>query len=505
MSTAEAPSAGRTPLRYIAGDVINDRYRVLEQLGHGASGAVYRVDDLYRGNELALKVLDPSVDIGAARREFDAAWNVVHPNVVRLIDIGRTTTEPPCWLIAQELVEGCSLDSYCAQGKDRLELPDVIDCVIQILDALEAIHPNVERIAELEALQRDAGALDLDDFHELQDLKSKGVIHRDIKPQNIRRRPDGVVKLIDFGIASQANSTVHTRSATPEYVPPDADLFAWEPSYDLFAVGVIAFELSTGESPFIDEKPALGRAPVPTTSVPKSVMQVIESSISADPHERFADAATMRRAFTAVAIEPVDEAEAVSRHGSPVAEAASAAGVADLYERAIDIASRRQLGVREYKRSLMITPGRNRSRYLVNLAFHPDHCGIGISPSNWASFFAIEERDVLNALGADHSSNMDRSELEQFLDRFEAVISAAVQAEPDRDPSPAQQIVDFLARNPGTHGIDEIAAGTGLGRGTVRRRVSTLTTDDCPMKLRGRVVSAGRNAYSAAAADSANA
>lgn len=499
----DVPAHGRTPLRYEAGDVVNGRYTVLEQLGSGASGAVYRIDDAFLDDQFALKVLDPSVDVGAVRREVNATWNVAHPNVARVFNIDQTATEPKCWLIVQELVDGCSLDSFGPRCEERLDLIDACDVIDQVLAALEAIHPDVGRIAELESREQDEGGLELDEFYELQDLKATGIVHRDVKPQNIRRRGDGVVKLIDFGIASAANSAVHTRSATPEYAPRDADLFQWKPAYDLFAVGVIAFELLTGTSPFVDGLPALGRTSkrCGTANLPAPLLQVIERAINDDPRERFDDATTMRNAFAAISIDPDDECAESPGQGSPVAEAATAAGMGDLYRRAIDIARRRHLGVREYKRSLMITPGRNRSRYLVNLAFHPDHCGVGVSPPNWTSFFDIEEGSVLDELDVDHSSNMGPDELGRFLDRLDAVLTATSPIEPDDGSSPARQIVDFLERHPGTHGIEDIAHGTGLGHGTVRRRVSTLTTESCSATLRGRVTRKGRNAYSATAAD----
>lgn len=216
MSSTSLTEADRTP-RYTPGDVVRDRYEVVELLGAGANGAVYRADDRYSGTEVALKVLSPEQSVEAARRELGAAKAVFHENVARVIDIDRLSTEPRCWLLTQEFVEGSSLDAYGPDGEHRLDGPDALDAIDQLLRALEAIHPDFDRILELEQRRDSQGELDVSEFYELQDLKASGFVHRDIKPQNIRRRPDGVVKVIDFGIASEANSTVHTRSATPEY------------------------------------------------------------------------------------------------------------------------------------------------------------------------------------------------------------------------------------------------------------------------------------------------
>lgn len=170
-----------------------------------------------------------------------------------------------------------------------------------------------------------------------------------------------MVKLIDFGIASRANSTVLTSSATPEYGPAPCSLFSWRPSYDLFAVGVIAFELVTGTSPFVDGLPARGRATSGCDPVAAPVLRLIER---ADQHRILTSGSrtlsTMRPSSPPSPSSP-DAGTSRTHEPLPVAEAAAPAdaGMADLYEWAVEVARRRQLGVREYKRSLMITPGSN--------------------------------------------------------------------------------------------------------------------------------------------------
>lgn len=504
--------ADRTPARYAPGDLVRDRYEVAELLGAGANGAVYRVDDRYSGTEVALKVLSPEQSVEAARRELAAAKAVIHENVARVIDIDRLSTEPPCWLLTQEFVEGSSLDAYGPDGEQRLDGPDALDAIDQLLRALEAIHPDFDRIDELEQRQDNQGELDMAEFYELRDLKTSGFVHRDIKPQNIRRRPDGVVKVIDFGIASEANSTVHTRSATPEYAPPDADLFRWKPAYDLYAAGVIAFELLTHESPFIDGNPALGRSTTQAAhgdGQPGNVLAVIERAISDDPTQRFESASEMRRALAA-AID-TDEATAAagdaaaataavwtgSTTGSPVAEAASTAGMAAQYQRALEIAERHGLGAREYERSLMLTPGRNRSRYLVNLAFHPGWCGVGISPDNWSAFYDIDRASTLDALGAAAKGNLSEQQVAELLTRLDGLLTDLDHRE-TAITSPSTLLVEFLQEHQSDEfSVSALAQATGLPRGTVRRRLSDLVNGRCAEELRGRVTSVRRGHYAA--------
>jgi serine/threonine-protein kinase len=509
-----AAETDRTPARFAPGDVVRERYEVVELLGAGANGAVYRVDDLYSGTEVALKVLSPEHNVEAARRELRAGRAVGHENIAKVIDIDRLSTEPRCWLITQEYVEGDSLDAYGPDGEHELDWLDAIDAVRQLLAALEAIHPDTDRIRQLEQREIQHGDLSVEEFYELQDLKASGFVHRDIKPQNIRRRPDGLIKLIDFGIASEANSTVHTRSATPEYAPPDADLFRWKPAYDLYAAGVIAFELLTRESPFVDGLPALGRSPVgPSNRAAQTspVLDVVEKSISDEPAQRFDSASEMRRALTAaietdaaVPANPVPSTDSTTPAAttppptSAVAAAASAAGMAALYELALEISERHGLGAREYERSLMLTPGRNRSRYLVNLAFHPDRCGVGISPENWSAFYDIDRASTLDALDAPVSSNMSGRQLSDLLARLDLLLADLDHRETVID-SPSTLLVRFLEeQRPGEFSVDAIAQATDLPQGTTRRRLSDLVNGRCADELRGRVSSVRRGHYTAA-------
>ncbi|MGB3409901.1 MAG: protein kinase [Microthrixaceae bacterium] len=511
MSSSNLTETDRTPARYAPGDVVRDRYEVVELLGAGANGAVYRVDDQYSGTEVALKILSPEHSVEAARRELSAAKAVSHDNIAKVIDIDRLSTEPRCWLLTQEFVEGTSLDAYGCDGDHRLDVSDALDAIDQLLQALEAIHPDFDRIEELEQRENSQGELEVAEFYELQDLKASGFVHRDIKPQNIRRRLDGVIKLIDFGIASEVNSTIHTRSATPEYAPPDADLFRWKPAYDLFATGVIAFELLTHESPFIDRLPALGRS---TTGVSLRdgqtgrVLEVIERAISEDPSQRFDSASEMRRFLAATAESAASERpaasagtdsplETASTTGSAVAAAARAAEMSLQYERALEIADHHGLGAREYERSLMLTPGRNQSRYLVNLAFHPDRCGVGISPENWSAFYDIDRDAAVEALGGMVTGNLSERQLTELLTQLDLVLTNLDQRETSIT-SASTVLVDFLeANHPHEFSVSALVQATGLPRGTVRRRLSDLVNGHCAKKLHGRVETVRRGHYTA--------
>jgi len=108
------------------------------------------------------------------------------------------------------------------------------------LGALEAIHPDSERLAELDQKKRDDQP-SADEYDELMRMSENALVHRDIKPQNIMLTRNGA-KLLDFNIASRVGDPVRTVSGTPPYQPPDADLTRWDVSTDLFAVGVTLYD-----------------------------------------------------------------------------------------------------------------------------------------------------------------------------------------------------------------------------------------------------------------------
>ncbi len=208
--------------RFLPGMRFGDRYRIVEMLGRGATGEVYRADDLKLGQPVALKFLPPNLteDTDARariRNEVRIARQVSHPNVCRVYDIA----EADGYLfIAMEYVDGEDLRS-----------------VLRRLG-----RPSNEKAAEI-ARQLCAG---LAAAHEI------GVLHRDLKSANIMIDGRGRVRITDFGLASfQHELPEGTIAGTPTYMAPE--LFAGaQPSTrsDIYALGVVLYELVTGRSPF---------------------------------------------------------------------------------------------------------------------------------------------------------------------------------------------------------------------------------------------------------------
>jgi Protein kinase domain len=200
---------------HAAGEVLDGRFEVLEKLGQGGFSRVYRVLDTVEGKERAFKLFESAAGYEAVRREISALREIHHPNVVQVFWAGQTNAGQ--WYLITEFVDGESLDEFAA-GKRNLRDREAVDVALDLLDALAAFHP--------------------------------GLIHRDIKPRNVILTRTGV-KLLDFNIASRTGDPVHTQSGTPPYQPPDARLTHWDVSIDLFAVGVLLYQLlCNGSHPY---------------------------------------------------------------------------------------------------------------------------------------------------------------------------------------------------------------------------------------------------------------
>jgi serine/threonine-protein kinase len=216
------------------GQTFGNRYEIKSVLGVGGMGMVYKANDLELGEVLAIKTLKPEMvaaDGNALDRfksEIKLARRIAHRNVVRTYDLGEISGQ---YFITMEYVEGTSLKDLIRQHK-RLPAPVVLPIAKQLCRALEVSH-------------------------------DEGVIHRDIKPQNMVVQGDGVLKVMDFGIARLASRPAeggHTQAGmvvgTPEYMAPE-QLMGDELDVraDLYATGVVLYECLVGTVPHTANTP----------------------------------------------------------------------------------------------------------------------------------------------------------------------------------------------------------------------------------------------------------
>src|SRR2546423_6059964 len=223
----------------------------MDVIGQGGFSKVYRVRDDVEGEERALKLFETAAGYEAVRREIGALRKIHHPNVVEVFWAGKTGAGD--WYLVTEFVDGESLDEFVT-GNRHLRDREAVDVALDLLDALVAFHPDSARLKQLDAKRRD-GVLTEAESQVWTELNDKGLVHRDIKPLNVMLTRTGA-KLLDFNIASRVGDPVYTQSGTPPYQAPDADLTRWDVSTDLFAVGVMLYQLlCNGHHPYPGSKP----------------------------------------------------------------------------------------------------------------------------------------------------------------------------------------------------------------------------------------------------------
>jgi len=272
-----APTATRSVARaadYAVGDVIDGRFEILEKLGEGGFSKVYRVRDDVEDKERALKLFATAAGHEAVRREIGALREIRHPNVVEVFWAGQTKAGD--WYLIIEFIAGESLEEFVT-GERNLRDREALDVALDLLDALAAFHPDAE---------------------------GRGLIHRDIKPRNVMLTRTGV-KLLDFNIASRVGDPVHTQSGTPPYQPPDADFTSWDASTDLFAVGVLLYQLlCNGGHPYPNALPVIdGPVTDPRTirqDLGPDLAEFLIKACAPASRDRFATAAEMQLALRGI-------------------------------------------------------------------------------------------------------------------------------------------------------------------------------------------------------------
>lgn len=257
-----------------AGAVLQDRYEIEAAIGQGGMGAVYRARDRQTGQIVAVKQLRPDASAGFESKEmlarFDNEWQLLrtlnHPRIPRMLDAFRIEE---CGYYVMEFIEGKSLDqalrSYKTTGR-RFPEELLLQYALQILDVLEYLHGL-----------------------------PKGLLHRDVKPQNIIvREADGELFLVDFGLAREGGSaTTKTLVGTLGYAPLEQVKGHPEPRSDLYALGATMFHMLVGEQPAPFDIPPIATV---RNDLHPALAEVVDRACQDNVNRRYANARKMEMA-----------------------------------------------------------------------------------------------------------------------------------------------------------------------------------------------------------------
>ncbi len=255
------------------------RYRWIETIGRGGMGIVFRAHDLDLDEEVAIKVLSPDWEtddqqlLTRFKREINLNRKIKHPNVARIHDFGMSGDYP---FITMEFVPGIDLRTLI-QRKGRLAPAPAISVLRQIALGTEAAH-------------------------------RLGIIHRDLKSQNVMVEESGAVAILDFGLARGKQSVTLTLDSvmvgTPHYMSPEQALGRpTDARSDVYSIGVMAFEMLTGKVPFDGESPLIIAMKHVSESIPEDLSRfpdvspelnaIVLRALAKHPDDRFASAADL--------------------------------------------------------------------------------------------------------------------------------------------------------------------------------------------------------------------
>ncbi|MBQ4066227.1 MAG: protein kinase, partial [Clostridia bacterium] len=262
------------------GAVLDGRYRIEQIIGVGGMAVVFKAFDVLMNRNVAIKLLKEEIanEEDSVKRfvnESKAVSMMSHRNVVSIYDVN---VREDIKYIVMEYIEGITLRNYMTK-RGRLTLREIISYTEQILLALSHAH-------------------------------SKGLVHRDIKPQNIMLLKSGIIKVTDFGIAKLPNAETVTMTdkaiGTVYYISPEqASGQAIDRRSDLYSLGVMMYEMATGELPFTAETPVsvammqindTAKAPTEINQdIPKGLEQIIGIAMEKDPQYRYQSSEDMLR------------------------------------------------------------------------------------------------------------------------------------------------------------------------------------------------------------------
>ena len=260
----------------LTGELIDGRYQLLRQVANGGMASIYEAIDTRLDRKVAVKIMHPHLAQDEAYvsrfiKEAKAAAALSHPNIVAVQDQGWNQSGVPAVFLVMELIEGHTLREYLTE-RGRFEIKDAINYLTPILSALAAAH-------------------------------ALGIVHRDIKPENILISKEGRIKIADFGLArgELIGSTMTAESSvilgSVSYLSPEqVQRGVADSRSDVYAAGIVAYEMLTGEKPFTADSPIqiaymhvneeIPRLRSKRKEIPQALDDLIASATAKNPDER---------------------------------------------------------------------------------------------------------------------------------------------------------------------------------------------------------------------------
>jgi CheY-like chemotaxis protein len=243
--------------------LLGDRYRLMAVLGQGGTGIVYRAEDTFVHMVVAVKALHQhfttdAKEVAILKEEARIAMTLSHRNIVRLYNMDRKDGQ---YFLVMEYVDGCTLNDILAQ-KGKMPFPWVGLVARACGSALSYAHEH-------------------------------GVVHQDLKPDNLLFTDNGILKIIDFGLACLIGKQPDPNhiAGTPAYMSPEQKRgSAVDARTDIYSLGIVLYELLTGKTPFpsnIKPMDALRMDPAPLEALPKDVLHILRKATALNPDDRW--------------------------------------------------------------------------------------------------------------------------------------------------------------------------------------------------------------------------
>ena len=253
--------------------MLGDRYRLMAVLGDGGTGTVYRAQDTFLHMVVAIKLLHPHLmserkEIAILKEEARIAMTLSHRNIVRLYNLDMKEGR---YFLVMEYVEGCTLHDVLAQ-KGRMPIQWVTLIARSCASALSYAHEH-------------------------------GVVHQDLKPENLLLSDNGILKVIDFGLACLIGKRWNAEqiAGTPVYMSPEQKHgISVDARTDIYSLGLVLYELLTGKMPFppgISPTDALHMNAEPLTGLPDDLLTVLKKATTLDPNDRWTSMMDFVNAF----------------------------------------------------------------------------------------------------------------------------------------------------------------------------------------------------------------